>query len=247
MIKLLAISLFLLMVASANAGEWSTDRLRHDGSWRDYDVYVPDALLADAPTVVVLHGGFGSKEKAADTSLFHELADSEGFVVVYPNALPRPRFGWRHWNSGGPWNVEKWQGHNNIDDVDFLERILKKVKRDYPVGNTVFVSGMSRGGMMAYHLACKSDKFEGFAPVGASLLVEDCQPPQVSSLYHTHGALDQTVKWEGGGNLPYPPVQDGLDLFTGFGWSVSSTIIEDAGHEWTSETTGMIWTFFKGL
>ncbi len=240
---LVAALVAVFFMLSTVQADWSTDRIRHDGVQRYYDVYTPDVLLIDAPVIIVLHGGFGNKETAADTSRFHELADTEGFVVVYPNALARR--GNRHWNSGGPRDVERWQGRNGVDDVGFLEKVINKVRRRYPVGSAAFVVGMSRGGMMAYHLACRSDKFDGFAPVGASLLVEDCQPPQVSNLYHTHGALDEIVKWEGGGHQPYPPALDGLDLFTSFGWSVTWTIIEDAGHEWAPETTSMIWAYFN--
>lgn len=251
------VALLALLAVPAMAGEWSTDRLRHDGVWRDYDVYVPSEVRHRAPVVVVLHGAFQSKEKIASRSLFHELADTEGFVVVYPNGRAHPIFRHRGWNSGGPCNQEMWHGcRGNVDDVGFLERMIARVRRGYRVSGTAFVTGMSRGGKMAYHLACVSDEFSAFAPVAATLVTEPCNAPEPTDILHIHGSLDNITPLEGGGtSFPNPPVQDGLDWFAANGSNVTLEVVPDARHEWPGAhdaqsqwpATERIWSFFAGL
>jgi len=65
------------------------------------------------PVVFVLHGGGGTARQIERTTKFDDLAEREGFVVVYPESV------------GGNWNdgrgVEFMQAQReNIDDVKFV-------------------------------------------------------------------------------------------------------------------------------
>ena len=51
---------------------------------REYIYYAPEGMADNAPLVFVLHGYFGTAEGMYDISGFRELADQEGFGVVWP-------------------------------------------------------------------------------------------------------------------------------------------------------------------
>src|SRR5262249_45266533 len=55
-----------------------------DGRARHYLVHEPANAQGPMPLVIVLHGGGGSAQQAERGSDFDEVADRNGFVVVYP-------------------------------------------------------------------------------------------------------------------------------------------------------------------
>src|SRR5436190_846142 len=65
------------------------------GTTRTFHVYRPARLPAQAPLVVMLHGGFGSGNQAERTYGWDAQADAAGFVVAYPDGLHRA------WNTTG--------------------------------------------------------------------------------------------------------------------------------------------------
>ncbi|SIP65935.1 hypothetical protein BN9982_260007 [Mycobacterium tuberculosis] len=62
---------------------------------RSYRLYKPVGLPSSAPLVVMLHGGFGSAKQAERSYGWDELADSEKFLVAYPDGYHRA------WNANG--------------------------------------------------------------------------------------------------------------------------------------------------
>lgn len=85
-----------------------------NGLERQYWLYVPEGCPENAPMVVAMHGTTG---KMTDKSpRFHDIADKEKFVVVYPQGLLRnfPVFGG---------DVTGWAATGEYsEDVDFLYR-----------------------------------------------------------------------------------------------------------------------------
>src|SRR5690349_16128597 len=64
-----------------------------NGSHRSYTVHVPPSYDGKqaVPLVVVLHGRGSSGEEAERSFGMDEIADREGFLVAYPDALGGPR------------------------------------------------------------------------------------------------------------------------------------------------------------
>jgi polyhydroxybutyrate depolymerase len=140
------------------------------------------------PLIVALHGAGGSGRKMEPYSGFSKLADSAGFVVVYPSAVPpHPR-----------WNI--YENPAGPDDVAFIRDLLARVENVACIDRrSVYAAGVSNGGGMAALLACQlSDEIAAVAAVaGAYADLPDCQPPRPVSLLEIHGTADTTVPYGG--------------------------------------------------
>ena len=74
-----------------------------DGRERTAHLYIPASLPTEpVPLLVALHGGTGSGSQFEGTSGYDELAEANGFLVVYPDGVgsggDEDRF--RTWNGG---------------------------------------------------------------------------------------------------------------------------------------------------
>lgn len=203
--------LFLLAIASlsvpslaaaGNALSLDGSRtLMHDGMERSYVVRVPQQVATRAdrvPLVLVLHGGGGDAEHAERITGFTEKARREGFLVVYPEGTGRLRGRLLTWNAG---HCCGHALHNRVNDVGFIDALIGRLIRDYPVDNPgrVYATGMSNGGMMAHRLGIElSHRFAAIAPVVATLFGGEPAPRQPVSAIMLNGMLDESVPYRGG-------------------------------------------------
>ncbi len=172
-----------------------------DGRQRHYRLYVPTTIRAGqaAPLLIALHGGLGSSEQFAVNSGFDELAESNGFIVVYPDgirAIP-DRPGLQTWNGGyccGP------AVRQNVDDVGFIRMLINLLEARFDIdANRVFATGHSNGAIMSYRLACElSDRIVAIGVQAGNLGIDDCQPAEPVSLLHIHGLADTNQPIDGG-------------------------------------------------
>jgi len=170
----------------------------YQGRKRSFLLHIPEKVREKkgAPLVLVLHGGGGTPEAVARLTGFSKLADKEGFIVVYPEAVNR------HWNDGR--DVKRFLSHReNIDDVGFIARLIDTLIRKLEVDSTrVYAVGMSNGGMMCQRLGCElSSKLAAFASVGASLPenLTGQKPVMPISVLMINGTADPIVPFNGGG------------------------------------------------
>ncbi|HNP58395.1 MAG TPA: PHB depolymerase family esterase [Gordonia sp. (in: high G+C Gram-positive bacteria)] len=258
-----AIMLLSLGTSTAQAQrEKSTERI---GS-RSYELFQPSGL-ADAPLVVVLHGGFGSGRQAQRAYGWDAKARAGGFVVAFPNGVGNS------WNAGNCCGRASQQG---VDDVAFLRAVVDDATRKAPVDHRrVFVAGMSNGAMMALRMACQTSVFRGAASV-AGTLVTSCDQP--ASVLQIHGTADRNVPYDGGRGsgfarvdgeaipaidarfrrldaCPAPAVSRSGKVTTSradcpSGRKVELITVERMGHQWPSSpinATDAIWRYFSAL
>lgn len=149
------------------------------GHERRYAVYVPPNLMPGAPLVIVLHGGGGDGPymRMSTGFEFDMLADSNGFVVVYPNGI------------GSAWNTCRKRVNNTakrekIDDVTFIEAIIAHEVVAHGIDRKrVFATGHSFGGQMALRLALeRPNEFAGVAAISSNLPVPADNECAVSGL-----------------------------------------------------------------
>ena len=165
-----------------------------DGRERRAQVHVPPAP-AEAPpggwpVVVALHGAAMNGPMMAWFSGLSATADTEGFVVVYPDGTGRGPF--LVWNAGGFGDAA-----GRPDDVAFIDRLLDAVAESVPADSKrVYACGMSNGGMMCYRLATElPGRFAAIAPVAGTNMRPEAPPPRPVPLIHFHGTADSIVPY----------------------------------------------------
>ena len=99
-----------------------------DGIKRTYHIYIPSTYDAKKPVplLIVLHGGGGNgKNMEEKTTLrgFDKLAEKEGFIVVYPDAVRG------HWNDGRN-DPYSYSAQHNIDDVGFISTLINHLEKN---------------------------------------------------------------------------------------------------------------------
>ncbi len=179
--------------------------LIHDRLKRTYHVYAPSSYDKNikTPVVFVIHGGGGNGDQVRGTQNMDEIADREGFVVVYPDGTGKEIFGKKlfTWNSGSCCGqaVEK-----KIDDVGFFEKMIDELPNNFNVDtNRIYVTGISNGGQMSHRLACElSDKITAVAPIAGPVGVDEsmpaCNPTRAVPILIYHGKKDPCALYEGG-------------------------------------------------
>lgn len=176
----------------------------HEGRTRDYILHVPENYSAGQkmPLVLVLHGGGGKAEGMLKLThnRFNELADQNGFFVVYPQGLGKS------WNEGAQ-DSKGYAREHQVNDAGFLSSLIDEVAKKYPVDlKRVFSTGISNGGLMSFRLGCEMpEKIRAIAPVAANIpedIVPLCEEPKASAvgLLLVNGTEDPIVPY-GGGNI----------------------------------------------
>ncbi|OPY75328.1 MAG: Esterase PHB depolymerase [Syntrophorhabdus sp. PtaU1.Bin058] len=214
------IILFLLVARHAPAETYGRPgyhdgSLTHAGMARTYRLYIPTIYVVQkpksVPLVIVLHGGGGNAKNAARVTGFSQKANTEGFIVAYPDGtswIGRNIF--LTWNSG---NCCGYALENNIDDVGFIKALIEKLEKELPIDpKRIYVTGISNGAMMSYRLACElSDKIAAIGPVAGALNVKDCNPAYPVSVVIFHGKFDDHVRYNGGKSLKMADNHDRTD------------------------------------
>lgn len=166
---------------------------------RRYLAYVPSQAegARDAPVLIVLPGSGADAESMRDfmtQQRFEELADRDGFIVVYANAVPaalattpdRPNGGAFRQLPGG-----------EVNDHDYLLQIIEDLRgRSLLSGsNAVFLAGLSNGGGMALEAARQApNRYQGIAAVMPYVGEEPSLPEALATwsttsvlIAYTHG------------------------------------------------------------
>ncbi len=170
----------------------STQTITVGGQARTFHLYRPASLpLSGAvPLVVMLHGGYGSGTQAESSYGWDAEADSQHFMVAYPDGLDHA------WDVGG--GCCGTPGRTNVDDVAFITQLVAIVSHALPIDPTrVYATGISNGGMLAYRLACDTTVFAAIGPDSATLL-GPCPAPAPVSVIHIHGTADHNIPYNGG-------------------------------------------------
>ncbi len=159
----------------------------------------PEKLAHGPAVVLVLHGsgGDGERIRRFTDSAFERMADREGFIVAYPDALGGQ---WHDCRSQAPYQAAL----AGVDDVDFLRAVVRRaaeIAGRAPVGACAV--GYSNGGHMVFRLALEApQEFAGLAAVAAHLPVaEECDCAAAGrpvSILLLSGTEDSINPWSGG-------------------------------------------------
>jgi polyhydroxybutyrate depolymerase len=163
-------------------------------------VYVP-SVLPDGPVPLLLafHGGTGWGAQFERNSGFDELAESNGFLVVYPDGIG----GGDDESTNRTWNGGRCCGaaaRNNVDDVACVNQLLDELEGAYSIDRArVFAAGHSNGGILSYRLACElSPRIVAVGHQAGTMEIDSCTPAAPVSLLHIHGTADNNLPIDGG-------------------------------------------------
>src|SRR5439155_18562429 len=132
------------------------------GEKREYLLYVPRSYDRSKPTALVIsmHGAglWGASQR--DISRWNDLADREGFIVVYPSGV------------GGK-GVRVWRAEPGDDltkDVRFISDLIDTLSASYNIDSTrIYANGLSNGGGMSFALSCTlSDRIAAVGMVASA-------------------------------------------------------------------------------
>ncbi|MHB8895589.1 MAG: extracellular catalytic domain type 1 short-chain-length polyhydroxyalkanoate depolymerase [Candidatus Geothermincolia bacterium] len=168
--------------------------IKSGGLDRTYTVHAPQSAPGPNgyPLVLAYHGHGGDGAGQERLSGMDSTADTNGFVVAYPDGVDHA------WNDG-----RTGQQNSRVDDVGFTRDLIDKLEKDYSIDPTrVYATGMSNGGMMCYRLALDlSDRIAAIAPV-AALMSEDLASrggsPAPVAVMVTEGTEDRLMPYGGG-------------------------------------------------
>ena len=192
----------------------SEHQIAADSMQRSYLLHVPPGFSATEPAalVFVFHGLAEDGFYMSVVTGMNEIADANGFLVVYPNGTAPP--GPLSWNASGCCGYAL---NNRVDEPAFIRGILDDLARNFSIDpKRVYAAGFSNGALLSYRLGCEmSDTFAAIAPVAGLLSQNPCRPDHPVSVIHIHGDGDVSVPYRGGGmnpstGLPFPSVDRGI-------------------------------------
>ena len=166
---------------------------------RSFLLYVPSVVSENdekRPLVLVFHGGGGTARGIAREvgRSLHAIADREGFIVVYPDAVKKT------WDFGA--GVVSEALDVRVDDRGFFAALMDELVDTQPVDKTrIFATGISRGGQASYFVACQfPDRIRAIAPVAMPMpafMVDTCKARDVG-IAVLNGTDDPLVPYDGG-------------------------------------------------
>jgi polyhydroxybutyrate depolymerase len=188
-------ALALLLASPVLAGV-THETFLYDGRARVALIERPDAPgQGPRPLIVVLHGAMLNGSLMRDFIRLSEAATAAGAVLAFPDS-DGPL-----WNEGALaatyQNPLGW-----ADDVGFLDTLLDRlVAARIADPARINVVGISNGGMMAHHYACRRAErlasviiFKATIPADAAAT---CHPSRPVPVLMALGTADPIVRWDG--------------------------------------------------
>lgn len=167
------------------------------GLFRDFSIYIPAGYngVDPMPLMFNFHGYTQTVSEYMKESCMMEVADKEGFILVFPQGTLLE--GNTHWNVGS------WTKNSKANDVAFVERMIEMLTEVLPIDSTrIYACGFSNGGFFSFELACQlSDKIAAIGAVSATMTSETfdkCAPTRPVPVVTIHGTLDEIARYAGG-------------------------------------------------
>jgi polyhydroxybutyrate depolymerase len=199
----LAIFAVILVSLTLGTGSLRADdvlTLTHQGIARTATIHRPAALPAGpAPVVIGLYGHHQTIDKFRDWLHLDVTADRERFVAVYPEAIERD------WSYGRP--IVKATGMPAVngepaDDLGFIRAIIDNlIETKLADPDRIYVTGLSRGGLMTFTVACAlADRIAAAAPLITGMTEfqrQDCKPTKAVAMMAVDGTKDPVQSYDG--------------------------------------------------
>ena len=184
--------------------ELITENIIFDGNNRQYTAYIPETYSPSIPSPILMafHGGDGYAQEFMNYEAdFRSIADTAGFILVYPQALEDPND-----DNKTSWLHKEPTNHN---DIYFIDALIDSLSSDYSVDNDrVYICGYSLGGMFSYELACHlNDRVAAFSSVAGAAFIGafyNCNITHPTALLNIVGTNDDTHPYNDLNGWYYP-------------------------------------------
>ncbi len=259
-VLMLLIALPMAILPGVIAADAVADETKHvtvRGVDRQYIVHLPTGLDQDAPTplLFMFHGFGGSASDAASNTYdWQSLADSENFIIVFPDSLVLPEQSIGNYvyvDAGKRWDIPHVLASDRTDsqDLDFLTAVIDLMDQSYRVDRcAVHTTGHSFGASFSYYAAMvlrpqiaafgfHSGAFVEFGaytwpipvpqapPDVPGMLIHSTDDPSDAKYEHSQSLVSQLqLKGHGGSTL---------------------TTLTNMGHSWDKGKNPAQWTFFE--
>lgn len=176
---LIAASLSFAQWGGGGGGKSLSDYKKMTVSGRDIHVYAPSNLKAKSPLLISCHGMDQDPSYQQENTHWEEVADTAGFVVVYP----RGGTGMSTWDISGD------------KDTKWVTEIIAQMVSEYDIDTKrVYLSGFSMGGMFTYNAMSKiADKIAAFAPTSGTNVMGASKAQRPVPIIHPHGTSDDIL------------------------------------------------------
>ncbi len=208
------------------AQETIIETILHDGSTREYIVYVPEIYDDATPTPLLFnfHGFTGQANNHLNSTGMREVADTAGFILVYPQGSLF--FGVPHWNVGA------WTNGSSADDLGFTEAMIDTLSANYNIDlDRVYSCGYSNGGYFSFELACQlSHRIAAIGSVGGKMSSETfdaCAPSHPTPVVSIHGTEDNVVSYYGSQPSGSKTVEEVLTYWVDYNQAETMPIVEN--------------------
>ncbi len=194
----LRLPIVALLALVISAGATHADEVRSlvvDGTQRTYRIHLP-ANWTSGPVVFALHGMLQSADGLDSYLGLNQVADREGFAVVYPYGLGNS------WKDGRNPALRMTFWAPPGDDVEFLTKLVQTLAEERVADpSRVYLVGLSNGGYMAYRMACeRPELFAAFATLSATVPTSyrtSCKPSRAVPVLMINGTADMVVPFYG--------------------------------------------------
>ena len=177
-LPLIAVS-FAFAQWGGGGGKTLNNYKKESVSGRTIYVYAPSDLKAKSPLLLSCHGMNQDPNYQQENTHWEAVADTAGFVVVYPNGGT----GMSTWDISGD------------SDTKWIVQIIDKMAQDYDIDTKrVYLSGFSMGGMLTYNAMSKiADKIAAFAPTSGTNVMGASKAQRPVPIIHPHGTSDDVL------------------------------------------------------
>jgi len=193
----IALLIILLFMPIFSFAQTETGSFEFEGIRRDYIVFLPQNYdgVAKMPVVFNLHGYTLNAQQQMNYSQMNTIADTAGFIVVYPNAVNTA------WNSGISEHPST-PPTPNVNDVGFINALIDTLYKHYSINmDMIYSCGFSNGGFMSFKLACQlSDRIAAVASVAGLIsytTADSCNAKHKMPVLLIHGTADEIVPYNG--------------------------------------------------
>jgi polyhydroxybutyrate depolymerase len=222
--KLITTVLLLAAITfHSNAQQSTNENITIGGVTRNYRLFLPTGYVnatSPLPLLINIHGKTSSSSEHESYTNFKNLANTDNFVVVYPNSTVIQGI--------TQWNVNN--AENSSQDVQFISELIDYMTANYNINaNRVYVVGFSNGGLMTSRLACEiSNKIAAIGTVEGGMnynIYNECNPQHPMPYLNIHGTNDTPVPYYGNGTMV--PVEDVINYWKNYNSIAGNSVVSN--------------------